>query len=125
MSKQFRVVNFDLTNIIELANQGHSAFTKGKNGKIYVNILVGDRADKDKYDNDVYAMLNPVKEKKEAEGGKFVGNGRKYEYQAEQITQGDVSALNINEEIISNATTSTPQNPVINSSTEIADDLPF
>ena len=33
MSKQFRVVNFDPTNIIELINQGHSAFTKGKNGK--------------------------------------------------------------------------------------------
>ena len=50
-------------------------------------------------------MLNLSKKKRKKRGGKFVGNGRKYEYQAEQITQVMISALNINEEIISNATT--------------------
>lgn len=123
MSKQFRVVSLDLTNIIELANQGHSAFTKGNNGKIYCNVLIGDRAEKDKYDNDVYAMLNPVKEKKEAEGGKFVGNGRKYEYASQPVTASDAGSLNINEGAILPAQTSTPQSPPPN--TEIADDLPF
>ena len=121
MSKQFRVVSLDLTNIIELANQGHSAFTKGNNGKIYCNVLIGDRAEKDKFDNDVYAMLNPTKDKKDVDGGKFVGNGRKYEYASQPVTSGDVNALNINEGVIKQAQTSTPQNPPVGND----DDLPF
>jgi len=40
-----------LTEIVEKAKQGHSAFTKAANGKIYFNILQWLNSEPDKFGN--------------------------------------------------------------------------
>ncbi len=66
-----------LTDIVEHAKKGHSAFNKGKNGKIYFNITEWVNDEKDDYGNDVSFLLNSSKEKKDAEGKIYIGNGKK------------------------------------------------
>lgn len=79
MSK-LRVVSIDLTEITKLFNAGHSAFSKSdKNGHNYVSLAIWDKDELDKFKQDVSVKLNPVKDKKDAEGNNYVGNGRKIE----------------------------------------------
>lgn len=101
----FRVLSLCYDDIREFAKQGHSAFSRAQNGKIYFNLKLIDRSEKDKYGNDVAAILNPTKERKDEESEKnaWVGNGRIYTYE-------------------SNQTPNSPAQPLIN---EEDDDLPF
>ena len=63
-----------LTEILELAKQGHSAFSKGKNEKIYFNILVWENDEPDQYQNNFSVQLNPKKDAPETEKKKYIGN---------------------------------------------------
>lgn len=64
-----------LTDLIEQAKKKHSAFTKSQNnGKLYVNLLLWENDEKDKYDNTHSVQLNSNKEMKESEGKIYIGN---------------------------------------------------
>ena len=66
-----------LTDLIEQAQKAHSAFTRGKNGKVYVNITQWLNDEADQYGNDASFQLNSSKEKRETEGKVYIGNGKK------------------------------------------------
>jgi len=64
-----------LSDISEKFKQGHSAFSKAANGKIYMNFTgwVNDCNDDFK---DFSLQLNSKQDKQEAEGKIYVGNGK-------------------------------------------------
>lgn len=66
-----------LTDLIDQAQKAHSAFTRGKNGKVYVNITQWVNDEADQFGNDASFQLNSSKEKKETEGKVYIGNGKK------------------------------------------------
>lgn len=63
-----------LTDIIDKAKQGHSAFNKAHNGKVYCNILVWENDEPDKFNNNFSVQLNPKKDADESEKKQYVGN---------------------------------------------------
>lgn len=65
-----------LTDIIAKLKEGHSAFSKAKNGKIYFNITQWINDEKDKYGNESSLLLNSSKEKKDAEGKIYIGHAK-------------------------------------------------
>jgi|ERR1700722_660638 len=65
-----------LSDLLEKVRTGHSAFTKAKNGKVYTALTIWINDEPDKFGNHVSLQLNSTKEKKEAEGKFYVGNGR-------------------------------------------------
>lgn len=91
MSKQFRVVSICMTDIWEFAKKSHSALSRSeRNGKVYASLLIGDKDEPDQFNQDVYVKLNPHKDKKETEGGDFVGNGKIYESKAQEVQASDI-----------------------------------
>lgn len=79
MSKLF-TGSICLTDLLEQAKKAHSAFTRSQaNQKVYVNILVWENDEKDKYDNTHSFQLNSTKDKKEAEGKIYIGNAKPIE----------------------------------------------
>ena len=64
-----------LSDISEKFKQGHSAFSKAENGKIYMSFTgwVNDATDNFK---DFSLQLNSKQDKQESEGKVYVGNGR-------------------------------------------------
>lgn len=71
---QLRTGSLCLTDILAKAKEGHSAFSKAQNGKIYFNVTVWHNEETDKYGNDSSIMLNSHKDKREQEGKVYVGN---------------------------------------------------
>jgi hypothetical protein len=65
-----------LTDLGDKYRAGHSAFSKGTNGKIYVNITSWINDEADKFGNDVSHQLNSKQDQREAEGKVYVGNGK-------------------------------------------------
>lgn len=52
-----------------------------KNGKIYVNIQVNNRKEKDDYGNDLYVTVPQTKEEREAKEPKlYIGQGKTYNF---------------------------------------------
>lgn len=105
-----------VTDIIEMANKKHSAFSKGDNGKIYANVNIWLNDNEDKFGNIMSAQLNPKKELREQDGQPYIGNFK--EAEAKPITGNDASKLSITADIpVSTKTTDNNQPPI--------DDLPF
>lgn len=71
---QLRTGSLCLTDILAKAKEGHSAFSRAQNGKVYFNITVWHNEETDKYGNDSSVMLNSHKDKREQEGKVYVGN---------------------------------------------------
>lgn len=68
-----------LTELIEQAKKGHSAFSKAQNGKVYVNMLTWMNDEPDKYGNTMSHQLSSSKELREKEGKIYIGNSKKLE----------------------------------------------
>lgn len=51
-----------LSELNEQAKKGHSAFSRGKNGRIYLNVKVWLNEEKDQYGNNASVQLNPKKD---------------------------------------------------------------
>jgi hypothetical protein len=85
-----------LTDLIALANSGHSSFVKGGNGKIYSNVIIWLNDEPDKYGNVMSVQLSSLKEKRDAEGKVYVGNAKKFERQEPQPL-GEGTGLKVNE----------------------------
>lgn len=71
---QLRTGSLCFTDILAKAKEGHSAFSKAQNGKIYFNVTVWHNEETDKYGNDSSIMLNSHKDKREQEGKCYIGN---------------------------------------------------
>lgn len=65
-----------LTDLVAQAQLGHSAFSKGKNNKVYFNFNQWINDKKDQYDNDSSFLLNSKKDMKDAEGKIYIGNAK-------------------------------------------------
>lgn len=65
-----------LTDLVEKAKAGHSAFARGKNGKVYTALTIWLNDEPDQYGNHMSLQLNSTKDKKESEGKTYVGNGK-------------------------------------------------
>lgn len=82
-----------LTDLIEKAKQGHSAFSKAQNGKVYVNILTWINDSPDKYGNSMSHQLSSTKEMREEEGKIYIGNSKKLETN-KPVSSGDIQDEN-------------------------------
>ena len=81
-----------LTDLVAQAQLGHSAFSKGKNGKVYFNFNQWLNDKKDQYGNDSSLLLNSSKEMKENEGKIYIGNAKYIEAaSAPPLEAGDPS----------------------------------
>lgn len=110
-----------LTDIVEQAKKGHSAFAKSQgNGKVYCNILIWENDEVDKFGNTHSLQLNSIKEKKEAEGKVYVGNAKPVESRppsSRDLPAGDWDK---------NIPTKDPKiNTELPENRDPADDLPF
>jgi hypothetical protein len=65
-----------LTDLNEQAKNGHSAFSRGKNGKVYFNVNLWVNDTPDQYGNTVSIQLNSKKELRETEGKIYIGNAK-------------------------------------------------
>jgi hypothetical protein len=81
-----------LTDLIEQAKVKHSAFSKGKNGKIYVNVNVWLNEEEDKYGNIMSVQLNPTKERKDTDAKVYIGNMKKSESQ-KPLADKDIASV--------------------------------
>ncbi len=81
-----------LTEIIELANNKHSAFTKAQNGKIYFNILVWENDEPDKFNNNFSVQLNAAKDAPEDQKKKYIGNLKYVATNAQPVQGSDLPA---------------------------------
>lgn len=64
-----------------LSDIPEAKITTASNGKKYVNIVIDERKEKDKYDNTHTAYLSQTKEEREAKQAKvYVGNGKEYKF---------------------------------------------
>lgn len=90
---QLRTGSLCFTDILAKAKEGHSAFSKAKNGKIYFNVTVWHNEETDKYGNDSSIMLNSHKDKREYEGKCYIGNLKMQASGAaqEQVKDSDIS----------------------------------
>jgi hypothetical protein len=85
-----------LTDMVAKAKEGHSAFTKGKNGKIYMNVTCWVNDEPNQFGQHASLLLNSSKEKKDAEGKVYIGNMKKSEGGGyEPVTAADAEDLNL------------------------------
>jgi hypothetical protein len=91
MSKQQLIGSICLTDLIEQAKKGHTAFSKADNGKIYANVKVWINETKDQFNNDASIQINP----KADTGFKFeyIGNLKIVESPVKDISQQDIQQL--------------------------------
>jgi hypothetical protein len=83
-----------LTDLIEKAKEKHSAVSKSaSNGKIYVNVLLWENSETDKYGNSHSLQLNSTKERKDVEGKVYVGNFKPVELKKQASTEVSVSDI--------------------------------
>ena len=90
MSKQL-IGSICLSDLIEQAKKGHTAFSKADNGKIYGNVKVWLNETKDKFGNDASIQINP-----KADTGfqfEYIGNLRYVEPKIQEVSQEDVANM--------------------------------
>ena len=89
-------VSICLTDILEQAKKGHSAFKKvttKKGKKIYFDVRQWINDDVDGYGNISSLMLSSSEERRELEGKVYIGNGKevkKKEPEVQPITADDI-----------------------------------
>lgn len=88
---KFLVGSICLTDLIEKAKQKHSAFSKGKNGKVYFNFIQWINDKPDNYSNHSSLLLNSTKDKKDSEGKIYVGNARIIVTENEPVSEADLT----------------------------------
>jgi hypothetical protein len=117
-----------LSDLIEQANRGHSAFVKGANGKVYCNSLFWLNETADKYGNVLSCQLYSLKDKRDTEGKIYFGNAKKYERQEPtQLGAANLSINDVNVRTLANEEPKHYHSTAVNtSSADIkSDDLPF
>lgn len=110
-----------LTDLIEHAKLKHSAFTRGKDGKVYASVNVWLNDNFDKYGNIMSVQLNPTKEMKDIDKKFYIGNMKKSTGQ-KPIGDRDVSDLKDDFDVPTRQSEGTPAQ---NEANPKDDDLPF
>jgi hypothetical protein len=119
-----------ISDLLEQANRGHSAFVKSANGKVYCNLLTWINEEADKFGNHMSYQLNSLKDKRDVEGKIYIGNAKKFERQDPQpLGQSNLSLNTDNVRTLATEGNHYSQTPVSTGGTDIAadpkDDLPF
>lgn len=115
-----------LTDMVEAAKKKHSAFTKADNGKIYCDTTIWLNDKEDKFGNIISVQLNPKKDLRELDGQAYIGNFK--EAERKQVTNRDVSDLDLPDDIPAREKNNNTNNSSVPSASEITepiDDLPF
>ncbi|HRP30500.1 MAG TPA: hypothetical protein PKV73_01345 [Agriterribacter sp.] len=105
-----------ITDIFDLLNKKHSAFTKGENGKVYASVNVWLNDNVDKFGNIMSIQLNPKKDLREQDGQPYIGNLK--ESESKPISGGDLNKFSIPSDIPT-------ANKAVASDISEPDDLPF
>jgi hypothetical protein len=84
-----------ITDILNEANNLHPSFSKGKNGKIYLNVTMWLNDQPDQFGNMVSVKISDKNDVK----GAYIGNLKKGETKDNSINQSDVSSLALNADI--------------------------
>ena len=87
-----------LTDLIEKAKSKHSGFSKGQNGKIYVNVNIWLNDNQDKFGNIMSIQVNPSKEKKDIDERFYIGNCKQSDG-PKPISDRDTSGLDVDLDI--------------------------
>jgi hypothetical protein len=80
--------SIDFSKLLELAKAGNKAFSKAKNGKIYLNLNVWLNDEKDQYGND--ASLQTTFKDATKEEKNYFGNLKVSEFQANAIASDEI-----------------------------------
>lgn len=88
-----------LTDLGDKYRAGHSAFTKGNNGKIYVKLTTWINDTPDAYGNNVSHQLNSKADRREAEGKVYVGNGKTADAQPAPVTVVNPPAVEVGNDL--------------------------
>jgi len=99
-----------LTDIIAKAKEGHPAFTKGKNGKVYFNVVIWANDGTDEYGNHMSLKIG----KKEDGNESYIGNAKLH-------TPPAIKASDIDDEWDKVVATAVPAGKAADTD----DDLPF
>jgi len=75
MPKKINLGYLDVEVLRKAIKSGHSALVKGKNNKVYLNLVVWQH-EADEYKNTITLQLNGKKEKKSVEGNIYIGNAK-------------------------------------------------
>lgn len=120
MSKLF-AGSLCLTDILEAAKNGHSAFSKSaKNDKVYFNVATWQNDQPDKYGNIMSHQLNSRKEMRESEPAFYIGNSKQME------SSKPISNNDLDDSALSNIPVAAREEAqTVPESVEPADDLPF
>lgn len=78
-----------VSDLIEEFKKKHSAFEKGKNGKIYAKVNVWLNDNEDDYGNILSIQLNPTKEMRDIDRKVYVGNCKKSEFEVKPPSDKD------------------------------------
>jgi hypothetical protein len=111
-----------LTTLIEKARNGHSAFSKADNGKVYFDYVEFVNDEPNEYGQHTALLLSSKKERFEQEGKVYIGNGTRSE--KKPVTNSDLP----NEGWDSGVPAREQKNPNQQNATSITepiDDLPF
>lgn len=84
-----------LTDLIAHCKAGHSAFVKGKNGKIYANYTEWVNDESNQFGQHTSILLNSHKDKRMEEGKVYIGNGKKGESTQEAPSADDMADLSL------------------------------
>lgn len=111
MSKM-KLGSIDVTKILEAAQKGHSAFSRGKKDpkRIFANIVFWENDEKDENGYDSNIQLNSKKEKRAGEKKVYIANLKSLEKPGAEemvdIPEGEVAMANVG--------AGTPDDPLAN-----------
>lgn len=108
-----------VTDILDKLKMKHDCFTKGKNGKIYMNATVWLNAEKDEYGNIMSIQANPGKESRDAKF--YIGNMKKSETSQKPVSDKDLAGIHTEYDLPSKESAKTFTEAADN----IGDQLPF
>lgn len=82
-----------ITDILEKLKMKHSAFSKGKNGKIYMNTTVWLNEQTDDYGNIMSIQSNPGKDSRDQKF--YIGNMKKSDSGQKPLTDKDLTNISV------------------------------
>lgn len=107
-----------ITDILDNLKMKHSAFTKGRNGKIYMNTTIWLNSEVDDYGNIMSAQANPGKDSKDAKF--YIGNFKKSEG-SKPVSDKDLKGIHTEYDLPSPETAKT----FLDAADKVDDGLPF
>lgn len=79
------------TDLLDFAKSGHNAFSRAENGKIYVNVSLYIKDERDQYKNDASVSIVPKVDTNFK--FEFIGNMRWVEPKIQELNQKDIEEI--------------------------------